>query len=275
MAHFLARQLVFNIKNNAMKAYMYLSIFLLAPICYLNAQGSEDGVVTYTETVRGVSFKMIYIAGGALKIDNLSASGNEATFYALNIGEYYLGETEVTQGLWKAVMGNNPSEFKGCDECPVERVNWEDAQAFITKLNELTGRQYRLPNEAEWEYAAKGGRYSKGYKYAGGDDLSKVAWYEGNSGNRTQPVATRRPNELGLFDMNGNVWEWCSDWYEEAWATTTDYGIEAPSSGDTRVNRGGSWFNRDEVFVNGAYRHNYTALKRRNKGLGFRLAESL
>ena len=125
---------------------------------------------------------------------------------------YYIGQTEVTQALWEAVMENNPSHFKGLRK-PVESVSWNDCQEFISKLNSLTGKRFRLPTEAEWEFAARGGNNSRGYKYGGGSNLDDVAWYKENSGSRTHDVGTKLANELGLYDMNGNVLEWCSDWY--------------------------------------------------------------
>lgn len=138
-------------------------------------------------------------------------------------GHFYICKYEVTQRLWHEVMGNNPSEMQG-DNLPVEQVNWNDCQAFIAKLNAVTGRSYRLPTEAEWEYACRGGKLSRDYAYSGSDDLDEVAWYADNSGGTSHPVGQKRPNELGLFDMSGNVWEWCQDMHE-----------------GTGMCRGGSW----------------------------------
>lgn len=138
-------------------------------------------------------------------------------------GSFYICKYEVTQKLWKEVMGNNPSDMQG-DDLPVEQVSWNDCQTFISKLNKQTGKNYRLPTEAEWEYACKGGKYSKGYKYSGSDDIDKVAWYDGNSDSKSHSVGQKQPNELGLYDMSGNVWEWCQDMHE-----------------GTGMCRGGSW----------------------------------
>lgn len=128
-------------------------------------------------------------------------------------GSFYICKYEVTQRLWKEVMGDNPSQMQG-DDLPVEQVNWDECQAFIAKLNKLTGKNYRLPTEAEWEYACRGGKLSKGYKYSGSNDIDEVAWYDGNSEEKSHPVGQKKPNELGLYDMSGNVWEWCQDMHE-------------------------------------------------------------
>ena len=140
------------------------------------------------------------------------AYGDESPVHSVTLSSYYMGETEVTQALWKAVMGNNPSRFKG-DNLPVENVSWNDCQEFIRKLKQKTGKNFRLPTEAEWEYAARGGKKSNGYKYSGSNNIGSVAWYDDNSSNQIHAVKGKRLNELGLYDMSGNVWEWCSDWY--------------------------------------------------------------
>ena len=155
--------------------------------------------------------------------------------------DYYIGKTEVTQALWKAVMGNNPSYFKG-DNLPVEQVSWDDCQKFISKLNSLTGQNFRLPTEAEWEFAARGGNNSNHYQYSGSNELGDIAWYDGNSRDKTHVVATKtkQPNELGLYDMSGNVWEWCSDWFGN-YSSSSLTNPTGPNSGSNRVYRGGSW----------------------------------
>jgi formylglycine-generating enzyme required for sulfatase activity len=150
-----------------------------------------------------------------------------------------MGKYEVTQDQWKAIMGNNPSKFKG-DNLPVEQVRWNDVQEFINKLNTKTGKSYRLPTEAEWEYAARGGDKSNGYKYSGSNTLGDVAWYDGNSNNTTHAVGSKQPNELGIYDMAGNVWDWCSDRYGK-YSSNAQSNPTGPSSGSLRVFRGGSW----------------------------------
>ena len=167
-------------------------------------------------------------------------------------------------------MGNNPSGFKG-KRRPVENVSWEDCQTFISKLNSITGKQYRLPTEAEWEYAARGGNRSQGYKYSGSNTPSNVAWYDDNSGNKTHEVMTKSPNELGLYDMSGNVYEWCDDWYDiKYYANSPNNNPKGPSSGFYRVIRGGCWSNCAwDGLVWG--RFGITPSDREGSGLCFRL----
>ena len=204
-----------------------------------------------TFTVGGVRFKMIYVDGGTFTMGATSEQGsdaydNEEPAHQVTLSSYYIGETEVTQELWQAVMGSNPSNFSGSRK-PVENVSWDDCQEFIRKLNSLTGQKFRLPTEAEWEYAARGGNESRGYKYSGSNTLSNVAWYWDNipsqksetTGYGTQNVATKSPNELGLYDMSGNVWEWCQDRFGSYSSSQTN--PTGPSSGSSRVRRGGSW----------------------------------
>ncbi len=195
-------------------------------------------------TVNGVSFKMIKVDGGTFTMGATPEQGDDAynfekPAHQVTLSDYYIGQTEVTQALWQAVMGSNPSYFKG-DSRPVENVSWDDCQAFIKRLNALTGKKFSLPTEAQWEFAARGGNKSKGYKYAGGDKPDEVAWYDDNSGKQTHDVATKQPNELGLYDMSGNVFEWCSDWYG-SYSSAPQTNPAGPSSGSDRVLRGGSW----------------------------------
>ena len=155
--------------------------------------------------------------------------------------DYYIGKYEVTQALWQAVMGNNPSGFKG-DNLPVELVSWNDCQEFISKLNRITGKMFRLPTEAEWEYAARGGNKSRGYQYSGSNNLLDVAWYDDNSGNKTHAVGTKQPNELGIYDMSGNVYEWCQDRYG-VYNSSSQINPTGANSEYDCVFRGGSWNN--------------------------------
>ena len=192
----------------------------------------------------GINYRFVRVKGGTFTMGATSEQGSyaesrEMPAHQVTLSTYSIGETEVTQELWKAVMGNNPSKFKGAKR-PVEQVTWNDCQVFIKKLNEATGENFRLPTEAEWEYAARGGHWSKGYKYSGSNNLGEVAWYGDNSGNMTHDVATKQSNELGLYDMSGNVCEWCQDWYED-YSDADQMNPKGADSGDYRVNRGGSW----------------------------------
>lgn len=223
--------------------------------------------------VKGVKFTMIAVEGGSFTMGGTSEQGrdaweNERPTHNVTLDSYLIGQTEVTQELWKAVMGTNPSYFTGYN-LPVEQVSWNDCQEFIKKLNSITGENFRLPTEAEWEYAARGGQKSKGYKYSGSNNIDNVAWYDDNSSNKTHAVATKQPNELGIYDMSGNVWEWCSDWYG-------DYGSEpqinptGPVHGSYRVCRGGSWYYRAGI-CRVSFRYYCTPVGR-NSDLGLRLA---
>ena len=201
-----------------------------------------------TFNVNGVQFRMKYVDGGSFMmgaVDNdTEAYEWERPRHSVTLDSYYIAETQVTQELWQAVMGSNPSYFEGDIHRPVEWVSWNDCQEFIKKLNTITGRTFSLPTEAQWEYAARGGKKSKGYKFSGSNNLGDVAWYKENSNNTTHPVAQKQSNELGLYDMTGNVWEWCQDWFNGAYyANSPQNNPQGPSSGVIRVLRGGSWFN--------------------------------
>ena len=195
---------------------------------------------------QAIAESMVFVETGSFEMgsDRMRVRyASELPVHPVAVSSFQIGKYEITQAQWRAVMGSNPSDFENCDDCPVENVSWNDAQVFITTLNQQTKRNYRLPTEAEWEFAARGGRLSQGYRYAGSNRLRKVAWHEKNSGRRTHPVGTKAPNELGLYDMSGNVWEWCQD----VFVAYTDLpqtdpiieGVEGP-----RVLRGGGWHDR-------------------------------
>ena len=218
---------------------------------------------------------MVYVSGGTFTMGATSEQGsdawdNEEPAHSVTLSGYYIGKYEVTQKLWKAVMGSNPSYFKG-DNLPVEQVSWNDVQEFLRKLNAMTGKRYRLPTEAEWEFAARGGNSSRGYKYSGGNSLGSVAWYTDNSGSRTHAVGTKSPNELGIYDMSGNVLEWCQDWYNSSYyGSSPRTNPQGPNSGSGRVIRGGGWYNSAR-YCRVSDRSYYTPGSGRNC-LGFRLA---
>ena len=196
-----------------------------------------------TLTVNGIKYNMVWVDGGTFRMGATSEQGSEISdekpVHSVTLSGYYIGKTEVTQALWQAVMGSNPSYFEG-DDLPVEQVSWDDCQEFIRKLNSLTGQNFRLPTEAEWEFACRGGNNSRGYKYSGSNYIDNVAWYDGNSGDKTHPVATKSPNELGIYDMSGNVWEWCADWYGD-YSSGRQTNPKGPYDGSRRVRRGGGW----------------------------------
>ena len=194
-------------------------------------------------TVRGVSFKMVNIEGGDFMMGATSEQGDDADedevpVHSVKLDNYSIGETEVTQELWLAVMGTNPAHFTGNLKLPVENVSWDDCQVFIRKLNKLTGEKFRLPTEAEWEYAARGGTLRKEYKYSGSNSIDDVAWY--GTTNTTHAVKAKNSNELGIYDMSGNVSEWCND-FGIAYSLRSQINPKGDSSGTHRIIRGGSW----------------------------------
>ena len=194
--------------------------------------------------IQNLIANMVRVEGGTFTMGATPEQGSDAyddespahkvTLFSFSIGKY-----EVTQEEWEAVMGSNPSSFKGA-KLPVEKVSWNDCQEFIRRLNQMTGKSFRLPTEAEWEFAARGGNRSNHYKYSGSNNLSSVAWYGDNSGSKTHPVGQKSPNELGLYDMSGNVYEWCADWYGD-YSSSAQTNPKGPSNASSRVNRGGSW----------------------------------
>ena len=193
--------------------------------------------------LKNLTSNMVYVSGGTFTMGATSEQGSDADSdekptHSVTVSGFYICKYEVTQALWKAVMGNNPSNWKG-DNLPVEQVSWDDCQTFIRKLNALTGKNFRLPTEAEWEFAARGGNNSRGYKYAGSNIIGDVAWYGDNSGSKTHVVGTKSPNELGIYDMSGNVWEWCQDW-KGSYSSASQTNPTGASSGSYRVLRGGS-----------------------------------
>ena len=189
------------------------------------------------ETVNGVTIKMIYVEGGTFSMGSTNGDSDERPVHSVTLDSYYMAETEVTQAQWRAVMGSNPSSYTG-DNRPVECVSWHDAMEFCKKLSELTGKKYTLPTEAQWEYAARGGNKSKGYTYSGSNNIYDVAKYDSSGGHNN--VKSKQPNELGLYDMSGNVWEWCLDWYGD-YSSSSQTNPTGPESGSSRVLRGGGW----------------------------------
>ncbi|HLA50698.1 MAG TPA: SUMF1/EgtB/PvdO family nonheme iron enzyme, partial [Thermodesulfobacteriota bacterium] len=217
------------------------------------------GGAPYTDPATGMEF--IFVKGGCFQMGGTFGDGGsyEKPVHEVCVDDLYMGKYEVTQAEWQKVMGNNPSLFKNCDNCPVEKVSWNDIQEYINKLNEKNAGAgfkpapaYRLPTEAEWEYAARSG--GKNEKYAGGNDLDSVAWYSSNSGSKTHPVGQKNPNGLGIYDMSGNVWEWVNDWYDDNYYKSSPRdNPQGANSGQYRALRGGSWDGRP-LYLRASYR---------------------
>jgi len=236
---------------------------------------SDNYIETQDPLPSSVNIEMIFVQGGTFTMGCTSEQGRgcfdgEKPSHRVTLSDFFIGKYEVTQAQWRVIMGNNPSYFKG-DNLPVEWVSWNDVQLFIRKLNAHTGMQYRLPTEAEWEFAARGGNMSNGYKYSGSNNVGSVAWYTDNSGNKTHPVGTKAPNELGIYDMSGNVWEWCSDWYD-SYSTNAQTNPQGASIGSYRVNRGGSWYGN--AWLSRISLRNFYTTDFRDNSRGFRLAYS-
>lgn len=219
--------------------------------------GGHSGGRDFVETTAGLNMKMVWVEGGDFLMGGTSEQGsdvqdNEQVIRRVKLASYYIGECEVTQSQWAKVMGTSiqqQASKAGFSECkgigpdyPLYYVSWEEAQAFCLELSRMTGRTYCLPTEAQWEYAARGGKNNDGSKYSGSWSVDAVAWYNDNSGSSTHPVKNKRANSLGLYDMSGNVWEWCSDWYNSNYNVNDTNNPTGPSSGATRVLRGGGWF---------------------------------
>ncbi|HXE97025.1 MAG TPA: formylglycine-generating enzyme family protein [Dongiaceae bacterium] len=222
---------------------------------------TDDRSLTAAEKNRDknpIDIELVHVPGGCF-----TANGKRTCLDSFRIGKY-----EVTQGQYERITGTNPSYFSGCgDDCPVENVNWHDAQSFISQLNSQTGKHYRLPTEAEWEYACRSG--GKSEKYCGGDNIDAVAWYDGNSGYKTHPVGQKQANGLGIYDMSGNVWEWVNDWYGSSYPSSGNNPPGA-SSGSARVSRGGGWGGNPEYLQ--AARRTFKSPDDSYSYLGFRLA---
>ncbi|MBP3763442.1 MAG: SUMF1/EgtB/PvdO family nonheme iron enzyme [Bacteroidales bacterium] len=268
------------------KCFKLMALLAMGAALAMTACGKDDdkgkddnptgpaGVVKETFTAGGVSFDMVLVKAGTFTMGALEgdeeADGDETRHTVTLTRDYYIGATEVTQELYAAVMGSNPSGFTEGENLPVETVSHNDAVAFCGKLSEMTGKTFALPTEAQWEYAARGGHKAPATAtlYAGGDDIEAVAWYGGNSDSKTHAVGTKAPNALGLYDMSGNVWEWCADWYGDysADAVTDPAG---PSTGSNRVLRGGSWFNSARI-CRASFRDYYYPINR-SYILGFRV----
>ena len=243
-------------------------------------------------TIAAKSWDFILVEGGSFMMGSNDGDSDEKPIHEVTVSSFWISKYQVTQREWQEVMGSNPSDFKG-DNLPVEKVSWYDAIEYCNKRSIKEGltpcysgsgdniicnwnaNGYRLPTEAEWEYAARGGNKSRGYEYSGSNTLGDVAWYVGNSGSKTHPVGQKSPNELGIYDMSGNVWEWCWDWYDSSYySKSPKRDPRGAASGGNKVLRGGSWRNFYDYFCRVAGRDYFTPTVRRNI-VGFRVSRAI
>lgn len=220
--------------------------------------------------IKNLMNNMVYVEGGVVTLKKCNWTGGRDSFKEESLSSFSICKYEVTQEEWTAVMGSNPS-YKIGEDMPVENVSWDDCQEFIQKLNEISGKNYRLPTEAEWEFAARGGKRSKHYRYAGSNKLDEVAWTHNNSGDSLHAVGMKSPNELGLYDMSGNVLEWCQDYYGD-YSEMDQVDPQGAKSGENRVCRGGGYGNAKQSRI--SYRQDLIPTDK-YADVGFRLAESL
>lgn len=269
---------------------MALVIMVLMPACKggsKKAEGAKQdtavkaeipGVETKVFNVEGVKFTMVKVEGGTFTMGATPEQGatepqpNEKPAHEVTVGDFWIAQTEVTQELFEIVSGFNPS-YTRWPQCPVDKVSWKDCKSFLETINELTGEDFRLPTEAEWEYAARGGKLSKGYKYAGSDNLDEVAWTVANADGKSHPVASKKPNELGLYDMSGNLYEWCEDKYLMYDGSEPQYSqkmLKSDIKREFHIERGGCW-DQGPTMCRVSYRHagNYTHMYAYD---GFRIA---
>ena len=252
--------------NKKIKPWLLLFFFTLLPLFLFTQEKSQNNNTTEPQ--------MVFVKGGTFMMGNDKANPNEKPAHKVIINDFYIGKFEVTQAQWRTVMHNTPSTFSRCDDGPEENISWDEVQVFIQKLNKLTGKHYRLPTEAEWEYAARGGTKSIGYEYSGSDNISRIAWIKDNSNEMTHPVGQKQANELGIYDMSGNVWEWCSDWYDDQFYRrlySRKPNPVGPPSGSFKIVRGGSWYSNDYC-SRPTYRDGFIP-GGKSINIGFRLAQ--
>ncbi len=236
--------LTHSVQTSATGEYSIKVPYGIYSILIENETISANVEVSATPTLLNYVFaftQVVLVETGIFEMGSNSGEGNEKPTHQVSVDDFYIGKYPVTQKEWYSIMGTNPSKFIG-ENLPVESVSWNDVQIFIQKLNQKTGLKYRLPTEAEWEFAARGGKKSSGFLFSGSNTLDEVGWYSDNSSSRTQPVGGKKPNELGIYDMSGNVWEWVNDWYW-LYESKAQNNPKGPSNGTYRVRRGGSWGN--------------------------------
>ncbi|MCL2074290.1 MAG: SUMF1/EgtB/PvdO family nonheme iron enzyme [Marinilabiliaceae bacterium] len=250
---------------------MVVLIFTLGTCITLRKQKSK-------EVEKFPDIEMIFVEGGSFTMGCIEKHKNDCyhneTAHLVTVSSFYIGKYEITQAQWKVVMGNNPSYFKG-DNHPVEKVSWNEVQEFIKQLNRLKGTKYRLPTEAEWEYAARGGKYSNNnFNYSGSNRVDLVAWIENNSNETTKPVGQKLPNQLEIYDMSGNVQEFCSDWFDQNYSFSSQNDPKGSSTGTNRVIRGGAW-NSKARQARVTNRSSVAPNQNNANNIGFRLAVSI
>ena len=254
-----------------MKRYLISVTVLVFVLSFAGFSRAVEPAKNFKDPLTGMEF--IFVKGGCFQMGDSFGDGgdDEKPVHEVCVDDLYMGKYEVTQAEWQKIMGNNPSYFKGCDNCPVENVSWSDIQEYINKLNQKTGKKYRLPTEAKWEYAARSG--GKNEEYAGGNNIDSVGWYDGNSGSKTHPVGQKQPNGLGIYDMSGNVWERVNDWYDgNYYKNGPKNNPRGSDSGQYRVLRGGSWDSEPQHLR--ASHRDWDEPALRNSGGGFRLSVS-
>jgi formylglycine-generating enzyme required for sulfatase activity len=227
------------------------------------------------KTLSEIADDMIPIEGGNFMMGgDFRTSNGVPDLHKVRVSSFYMCKYEITQGQWKQLMGNNPSTFKNCPDCPVDSVSWEDAMQFISKLNQISCKHYRLPTEAEWEYAEKGGKKGGTFIYAGSNDINAVGWYDGNSDKKTHPVGQKKPNQLGIYDMTGNVCEWCNDWFDMSnYKNIPAEDPQGPHSGTMKVVRGKSFGSMKQDIIPTLHVFDFPC-KRSDAG-GFRIARDI
>jgi sulfatase modifying factor 1 len=233
--------------------FFLVFIFHFSFCCLCIGQGSKaqrDSLMAVS--ILNLDSNFVFVQGGTFKMglpDSSDVEGGDIQKpqHKVTVKDFYILKTQVTQALWYSIMDTNPSFHKDCYICPVENISWFDAQLFVEKLNKYKKGHYHLPTEAEYEYAARGGNKSHALNYSGSNDIKDVGWFEDNSDGRSHPVGQKKPNELGLVDMSGNIWEWCSDWYEMYYyKVSPSDNPQGPAMGDKKVVRGGAWLSLDE-----------------------------
>ena len=220
-----------------MKKIIVLQLIILLSFSFITAQNPKAIADTIIKN-------MVFIEGGSFEMGNPNGGEDEKPLHIVNVANFYMCKYEIRAKEWKQIMGNNPCYFVGCEDCPVESVSWNEIQNFINKLNELSEKKFRLPTEAEWEYAAKAGKHTTYNDFSGNKEIGAVGWFRDNSDTCPHKIGLKLPNANGIYDMTGNVWEWCSDWYQaDYYSVSTRENPQGPETGEKKVLRGGSWNN--------------------------------